>query len=155
MLVVHQDETVEKLLFRVAESLTDSIVLQQQLVSEMCHCMGRLREMFPSQSTAWYLQNCEEHARQHLRRAAGGNNGSANSTEPQPWLPRRHDAAYLRQLTNRLTPKQQQVLSLLLEDIGIREAGRRLGVSHVAILKHRRKIERAAQSLAPLPQELG
>ncbi len=50
-------------------------------------------------------------------------------------------------LIARLTGRQQQVWAVLAKGTGIREAGRQLSISHVAILKHRRKIARAATRL--------
>jgi DNA-binding NarL/FixJ family response regulator len=39
-----------------------------------------------------------------------------------------------------LPDRQRQVLALLLTGRGVRDIGRRLGISHVAVIKHREKI---------------
>lgn len=136
-----RDGTIEQFIFRIAESRTPVIQLQEDLVRDLCAHLLHLRAAFPDQPAEWYRRSCELRADQYLRQI------SAPPKTVNRWLPELKDETFVARLTPRLTPKQQQVLALLLEDIGIREAGRRLGVSHVAVIKHRRKIERAANRL--------
>jgi DNA-binding CsgD family transcriptional regulator len=141
MVEADRDGTIEQFIFRIAESRTPVIKLQEDLVRDLCAHLLHLRAAFPDQPAEWYRRSCELRADQYLRQS------TAPPKTVTRWLPELKDETFVARLTPRLTPKQQQVLALLLEDIGIREAGRRLGVSHVAVIKHRRKIERAANRL--------
>ena len=45
----------------------------------------------------------------------------------------------------RLSETQQQILFLLLKGCGVRETGREIGITHPAVIKHRKKIARIAR----------
>jgi hypothetical protein len=47
----------------------------------------------------------------------------------------------------RLSEMQQRILLLLLSDRGVRDVARQLGITHPAVIKHRRKIARVARGL--------
>ena len=50
---------------------------------------------------------------------------------------------------------QQQVLSLLMKGYGVRQAAREFGVTHPAVIKHRKKIVRIARELLPESEGIG
>ena len=55
------------------------------------------------------------------------------------------------EIVNRIVPRlsdmQQQILFLLMKGCGVRETGREVGITHPAVIKHRRKIARVAHEL--------
>ena len=54
-----------------------------------------------------------------------------------------------------LSDMQQQVLFLLMKGCGVREAGRELGITHPAVIKHRKKIARIARELLQESEGIG
>ena len=54
-------------------------------------------------------------------------------------------------IVNRILPQlsdmQQQILFLLMKGCGVRETGREVGITHPAVIKHRKKIARVAREL--------
>ena len=49
--------------------------------------------------------------------------------------------------TNGLTEKETEVLSLALDDFTVREIGSRLGISHVMVIKLKRKIQNKCETM--------
>ena len=48
----------------------------------------------------------------------------------------------------RLSDMQQEILFLLMKGCGVRETGREVGITHPAVIKHRKKIARIAREVA-------
>ena len=67
-----------------------------------------------------------------------------NSTDEQPGLIA-NDLVTL--ITPKLSDRQKEILALLLDGCGVREAGRKLGISHPAVIKHRKRIARIASEV--------
>ena len=57
------------------------------------------------------------------------------------------------EVVNRILPHlsdmQQEILFLLMKGCGVRETGREVGITHPAVIKHRRKIVRIATRSLP------
>jgi len=53
------------------------------------------------------------------------------------------------EIANRIIPRlsemQQQILFLLMKGCGVRQTGREIGITHPAVIKHRKKIARIAR----------
>lgn len=106
-------------------------------------------ESFQHSACRFHLQHVLAAGRSidSAKRAAGN---IANETTEEPFdapaeetdLAGLIDAAQLaRLISTRLTPRTAKVFSLLLDGYGITEVGRLLGISHVAALKHRKRIQ--------------
>jgi len=54
-----------------------------------------------------------------------------------------------------LSDMRQRVLFLLMKGCGVREAARELGITHPAVIKHRRKIARIARELLQESEGVG
>jgi hypothetical protein len=50
---------------------------------------------------------------------------------------------------------QQQILFLLMKGCGVRETGRAVGITHPAVIKHRKKIARIARELLQESEGIG
>jgi DNA-binding NarL/FixJ family response regulator len=55
----------------------------------------------------------------------------------------------------RLSETQQQILFLLLKGCGVRETAREIGITHPAVIKHRKKIARIASELLHESENVG
>jgi RNA polymerase sigma factor (sigma-70 family) len=163
----------------IASKLTGDAELQKDLIQEMFVHLVRVQSAEAGHTPSWYMKSCEFHARNHLKlgrsidsvkRASNGvrfddepfDDGPSpgNGSEDQPAGPIQIQGEMITQdivsqMLPRLSDRQQQVLSLLLKGCGVREAGRELGVSHVAIIKHRKKIARIAREFLGDPEPVG
>lgn len=115
-----------------------------------------------SSPDSYHTQSCRFHL-QHVLAAgrsidsakrAAGNIASETTEEPFDAPAEETDLAGLidatqlaRLISTRLTPRAAEVFSLLLDGYGITEVGRLLGISHVAVLKHRKQIQQAYETL--------
>ena len=54
-----------------------------------------------------------------------------------------------------LSEMRQRVLFLLMKGCGVRETGRQLGITHPAVIKHRKKIARIAHELLQESEGIG
>ena len=145
----------------IAGKLTADPDLQKDLMQEMFVHLVRIQTAEAGQTLSWYLKSCEFHARKYLKlgpsiepamRADDGEargNGAAHSPaaaaiEIQGELIT-HDIA--NRIVPRLSDMQQQILFLLMKGCGVRETGREVGITHPAVIKHRKKIARVAHEL--------
>jgi DNA-binding CsgD family transcriptional regulator len=157
-------------LHALAGTMTPDHALQAMLVADMATHLVLMRTALPEQDPDFYLRSCAAHARTRLRRTQATRvvemprvamnelpstsslpvrtaGESVDPAEPTRVLARVVSAGRTADLMPKLTARQQQVFTLLAVGTGIREAARQLGMSHVAVIKHRRKIARAAQGL--------
>jgi DNA-binding CsgD family transcriptional regulator len=166
---VSENEVIMRLR-QVATRLTADADLRQDLMQEMHLHLLKAQAIDPGKPFEWYLKGCEFRARNYLelgrsidsqKRSAravafgcsvGG--GHAEGQEEHLVDTNKADlrvelmtAEIVQLVANRLTPRQQQTLDLLMKGCGVRETARRLGVSHPAIIKHRRKIAQLAAAL--------
>jgi DNA-directed RNA polymerase specialized sigma24 family protein len=143
---------------QTAAQLTPSPAVQEDLVQEMVSHLVRLRSHTPGRSPDWYLRACTFHARLCLqqRRRVRPTPAMAFTVQrvpapanggPEPMAVFDEVVAFGLddRLGERLTPRQREVFDRLLAGRGLREIGRELGISHVAVIKLRNKIARTGQ----------
>jgi DNA-binding NarL/FixJ family response regulator len=153
----------------IAAKLTANAELQKDLMQEMFLHLAHVETVEAGQTLSWYLKGCEFHARNYLKsgrsvdslkrthnvvsfdRVLSNEDGHDNNgAEPQPLGPiqiqgEMLSADVVNQIVPRLTDMQQRVLFLLLKGYGVREAAREIGITHPAVIKHRKKIARIAR----------
>jgi hypothetical protein len=147
----------------IAGKLTADPDLQKSLMQEMFVHLVRIQTAEAGQPLSWYLKSCEFHARNFLK--AGGNGVPGEDVHAAVKGERVNGAAYVPmdavveiqgeritpEIVNRIVPRlsdmQQQILFLLMKGCGVRETGREVGITHPAVIKHRRKIARVAHEL--------
>jgi DNA-directed RNA polymerase specialized sigma24 family protein len=164
------ENVIVKQLQEIAGKLTADPDLQKDLMQEMFVHLVRIQTAGADQPLGWCLKSCEFHARNYLK--PGSNidlpmppfNGA-----PGDEIPHENDNRLINgvltfsplaapieiqgelitnDIVNLMLPllsdRQQQVLFLLMKGCGIRQAARELGVTHPAVIKHRKKIARIA-----------
>jgi RNA polymerase sigma factor (sigma-70 family) len=175
------ENPIVKQLHGIAARLTGDPNLQKDLMQEMFVHFVRVQTYEPGQTPGWYLKSCEFHARNYLklgrsidspRRARNGVSYDAaprgHDDEPRgggvPSSPLVSQIEIQGELiTNdilnlilpHLSDRQQQVLFLLMKGCGVREAARELGVTHPAVIKHRKRIARIARELLQESKGIG
>jgi RNA polymerase sigma factor (sigma-70 family) len=160
---MHPSATIEPAILRqlssVAAKLTADSELKKDLVQEMAIHWGRVQTELPGRTKSWYIKSCEFHARNHLKRGRSVDSRKRahnlvsfdlltdESTEigffsgaPTDNRPALIAEDLIELITPKLSDRQNKVLRLLLDGCGVREAGRRLGISHPAVIKHRNRI---------------
>jgi hypothetical protein len=166
----------ENLLMRglhgIASGLTNNPDEQKSLMREMLTHFVSVRALTPGQTLGWYFRSCEGHAREYLRleRSIVPHDEfcfvSNDRTRLHPHLTsplavpieiegQRITNDVLDLFMPLLSDTQQQVLGLLMHGCGVREAGRRLGITHPAVIKHRKKIGRVAREFLQQPAAVG
>jgi DNA-binding CsgD family transcriptional regulator len=167
------ENLIVKELQGIAAKLTSDPDVQKDLMHEMFLHLVHIRTADPDRTPSWYLKSCEFHARNFLKpgERAGSSNGERNGSSPDEVMPVDHERPgiesrstspvvgqieiqgeritgdVLNLILPLLTDMQQQVLFLLMKGCGVREAGRELGITHPAVIKHRKKIARIAHEL--------
>ena len=145
-------------LHEIAEKLTADPDLQKDLMQEMFVHLVRIQTAEVDQTLGWYLKSCEFHARNYLKPGRGidslkreppGHNGVPDAS---PALSIEIQGERItNEIANRILPQlsdmQQQILFLLMKGCGVRETGREVGITHPAVIKHRKKIARIAHKL--------
>jgi hypothetical protein len=171
------ENLIVKELQGIATKLTSDPDVQKDLMHEMFLHLVRIRTADPDRAMSWYLKSCEFHARNFLK--PGEHAGSANGAsfdEIMAGGPERHGmdprsssplvgqieiqgelitGDVLNLILPLLSDMQQQVLFLLMKGCGVREAGRELGITHPAVIKHRKKIARIAHELLQESEGIG
>ena len=175
------ENLIVKELQGIATKLTSDPDVQKDLMHEMFLHLVRVRTVDPDRALSWYLKICEFHARNYLKPGehAGSSNDERNGAsldEIMPVGPERHGVDtrsssplvgqieiqgelitgdVLNLILPLLSDMQQQVLFLLMKGCGVREAGRELGITHPAVIKHRKKIARIAHELLQESEGIG
>lgn len=161
------ENVIVKQLQGIASELAGNLDLQKDLMQEMFLHLVRIQTAAPGQTASWYLRNCELHARNYLLKHGCGIVSSGPAEEaphddkrcangalaPCPSIgpieiqgePITNDIANL--ILPLLSGRQRQVLFLLMKGCGVRQTARELGVTHPAVIKHRKKIARVAHEL--------
>ena len=158
------ENQIVRQLHGIAGKLTADPDLQKSLMQEMFVHLVRIQTAEAGQPLSWYLKSCEFHARNFLK--LGGNsapgedvpatvngesrvNGAARL--PMDVVIEIQGERITPEIVNRIVPRlsdmQQQILFLLMKGCGVRETGREVGITHPAVIKHRRKIARVAHDL--------
>jgi DNA-directed RNA polymerase specialized sigma24 family protein len=166
---VTADNRVLHQLRGVAAKLTSDLELRKDLMQEMFLQLLRVQNEQPGRTLSWYIKNCEFHARNYLRlgRSVDSHKRAKNCVplgrlqhEDRSQLASSVEAIdpvdaegemITRDLVDRILPRltetQQQTLFFLMRGFGVRETARELGVTHPAVIKHRKKIARIASEL--------
>ncbi|HUJ10384.1 MAG TPA: sigma-70 family RNA polymerase sigma factor [Verrucomicrobiae bacterium] len=156
----------------IASKLTNDAELQKDLMQEMFVHLVQVETSESGQTLSWYLKSCEFHARNYLKlgrsidslkRArngvpynevpsedADGTGNGAQRTAPPNQIEIQGEIItndIVNVIIPRLSETQQQILFLLLKGCGVRETAREIGITHPAVIKHRKKIARIAREL--------
>jgi RNA polymerase sigma factor (sigma-70 family) len=169
---VSENQVFEKRLRDAASRLTTDAEMQKDLMQEMLVHLFQVQKEQPGKTLQWYVKSCEFHARNYLRlgrsidsykRARGGvqiadaPNGDHDEFCHEQFFHRvdpvdlnaSHKELFrddiLALITPRLSERQRVIMQLLMQGSGVREIGRQLGITHPAVIKHRRKIARIAK----------
>jgi hypothetical protein len=152
--------------------LTGDPDVQKNLMHEMFLHLVRMRTANPDQALNWCLKSCEFHARNHLKldgRSAplpevmpAGPERDGIDTRPSSPLVGQIEIQgelitgdVLNLILPLLSEMQQRVLFFLMKGCGVRETGRQLGITHPAVIKHRKKIARIAHELLQESEGIG
>jgi DNA-directed RNA polymerase specialized sigma24 family protein len=175
------ENRIVKQLHEIASKLTDNLERQNDLMQEMFVHLVRVQTAEPGQALSWYLKSCEFHGRNCLKHgggietrrpaghdrpggevpadgSAGQGNGTRFSSEPVGPIEIQGEVI-TRDVLNLMLPllsdMRQRVLFLLMRGCGVREAARELGITHPAVIKHRKKIARIARELLQESEGVG
>jgi RNA polymerase sigma factor (sigma-70 family) len=159
-------DSVQRRLRSVAAKLTTDAELQKDLLQEMAIHLNSVQNKLPGRTLSWYIKSCEFRARNHLKRGRSVDSRKrANKMVPLDLRTEEtvevgffsSDSSDTRHLliaqdlleliTPKLSERQKEVLTLLMDGCGVREAGRKLGISHPAVIKHRTRIARIAREV--------
>jgi len=175
------ENPIVKQLHGIAARLTSHPDVQKDLMQEMFVHFIHVQTAEPGQTLSWYLKSCEFHARNFLRQGCSIDSPKrARNGVSYDEAPRGHDDEHrgegmlisqpvsqieiqgelitndiLNLILPHLSDRQQQVLFLLMKGCGVREAGRELGITHPAVIKHRKKIARIARELLQESEGVG
>ncbi len=138
---------------------TSNGALQDDLVQEALVHLWRTERRRPGQTRSWYLQSCRFHVqhclasgrsvdsvkrwvgRLEVEAVEGGQEMEVPAAGPECCVVNQVGARDLvAMLTARLGASEGAVLAWLMEGLSTREIGRRLGISHTMVVKHRRRI---------------
>ncbi len=141
------------------EKITPNPALREDLLQEASIHFWLTEARRPGQTKSWYLQSCKFHLQHYL--ASGRSVDSFKrrrgqlelASEAEEWrvFPEQADSGdsvltvvctreLISLLSRRLLPLEKAVLECLADGLGPREIGRRLGISHTMVLRHRGKI---------------
>ena len=150
----------------VAAKLTGNAELQKDLLQEMFIHLVRVEVELPGHTSSWYIKSCEFHARNYLKHGrsvdslkraknliplgqpSDDNEGHVfcffEAVDPLDALGEVMTNDIVDLVVPHLNETQREILHLLMKGLGVREIARELGVTHPAVIKHRRKIARIA-----------
>jgi DNA-directed RNA polymerase specialized sigma24 family protein len=162
----YQNERLKELLptfFGIAAKLSDCVATQEDLVQEMLLEYVSLKASHPNQTESWYILGCKHEARNASRKGVSVDNGAPYHRRDIrfEWLDETGENSetliqiaakncnpaqsasvldIVDRLSERLTPRQNELLALLLGEHGPRSAALILGTSHANTVKLRQKI---------------
>lgn len=134
--------------------------------------LWQIEEERPQQTRSWYLQSCHFHLRHYMASGRSIDSWKRRESLTSFATPETEEeergfsvpattsgdgisdisaGEILRLLGQRLTAPQRRVLDFLADGLSSREIGAKLGVSHKAIIKHRRRIASTALQLGISP----
>ena len=153
------EPSVKESLLRMAERFTLNFAFRQDLLQEALIHLWLTETRRPGQTKSWYLQSSKFHLQHYLasgrsvdsrKRWRGYSHFEHNSEEAEefPELVDPGDSVLsqviardiISLLSPHLSPIENAVLDGLADGLGLREIGRRLGISHTMVVRHRSKI---------------
>jgi RNA polymerase sigma factor (sigma-70 family) len=165
---VTEEKRVVRQLRGVAAKLTCDAELQKDLLQEMFVHLIRVEEELPGHTPSWYIKSCEFRARNYLKHGRSvdslkrsrnlvsfthnpGNDGDralyfVDAVDPLDLVGEVMLRDIVQVILPHLNDTQQEILFLLMKGMGVREIAREIGMTHPAVIKHRRKIARVADS---------
>jgi RNA polymerase sigma factor (sigma-70 family) len=162
--------SIKDSLVRMVRKLTGNGALRDDLLQEALVHLWLTEVSRPGQTRSWYLQSCKYHLLHYL--AAGRSVDSAKRRASQTqfvddpedreeMLDHRDtdDSVFTnvsaRDLISQLSPQlnrhEKAVLDCFVEGFGLREIGRKLGISHTMVIRHRRRIASLLKRLEAQP----
>lgn len=143
------ENKIVKQLQAVAGKLTGDRQLQRKLLPAMLTHLVETRTRNPSRPMEWCLKSCEIYASNCLKSKPSyqppvASERSTGSVDSLGWLA---GSEVIDRLTPHLSDAQQRTLFLLMKGYGVRDVARDLGLTEVAVLRHRQRIERVARQL--------
>jgi len=167
-LFVTGESRVVRQLRGVAAKLSGDVELQKDLLQEMFIHLVHVEAELPGHTPSWYIKSCEFHARNYLKHGrsvdslkrarnlvplgqtyedgAGEVFCVVDAVDPLDAFAEIMTNDIIRLAVPHLSDTQQEILFLLLKGMGVREIARELGITHPAVIKHRRKIARLMSS---------
>jgi len=175
------ENPIVKQLQGIAARLTDDPQQQKNLMQEMFVHLVRVQTAEPGHALSWYLNSCEFHVRNHFKPGHGVEAsrrdgysmphgevatdrvvvpGNGTRFVPEPVGPIEIQGELItNDVLNLILPllsdMRQRVLFLLMKGCGVREAARELGITHPAVIKHRKKIARIAREMLQESEGVG
>ena len=161
--MLFEEPSTKEHLSRIVQRVGRNPSWHDDLMQEAMIHLWCLESREPGHTLSWYLQSCLFHLKNHL--SAGRSVDSVKrqhqsdslSTDAEGGLfevvgeDSIHSEVIGREivvmLKESLTPLDQAILTHLAEGFGYREIARKLGISHPAVIKHRRGIAAVAVQL--------
>ena len=159
-------------LWRIVRQICGDPAAHDDLMQEALLHLWQREIQTPAQTQSWYLQSCRFHLLSYLNRGRSVDSvkrrhdqclpdeelelahsllaGKANGESP---LDSVCVLDIVELLSKRLSAREQDVLTHLIEGSGPREIARKLSISHQSVSKHRRKLAALAikMGIFPLP----
>jgi DNA-directed RNA polymerase specialized sigma24 family protein len=164
-----QPRTLE-LLCRIVAQVNSDVAWRDDLLQEGLLHLWRLEQERPRQRLSWYLKSCQFRLRNYMALGRSVDSWKRRHTlvslcaQDEDELEASSLAGceatlisevsageIIRLLCQRLTAKQRAVLVYLADGLSSREIAPKLGISHKAVIKHRRKIASAALAAGITP----
>ena len=165
--MIFEEPEIRLVIDRIIERVNRHPSWNDDLMQEALVHLWRVEQARPHQRPSWYLQSCQFHLLHYMqsgrsvdswKRRAALVSSSLGDEDQEPGQPVADHSAtsatsavhaheILELLDGELTASQKKVLNFLAEGLSCREIGSRLGVSHNAVIKQRRRIARAAVAL--------
>src|ERR1044071_2197103 len=153
------DPSVKEFLLRMTGSITHDFAFRQDLLQEASIHLWLTETRRPGQTKSWYVQSSKFHLQHYLssgrsvdsrKRWRGYSHVEHNCEEAEEFpdlvepggsvLSQVIARDIISLLSPHLSPCENAVLDGLADGLGVREIGRRLGISHTMVVRHRFKI---------------
>ena len=165
--------SVRNLVARMVQRITSHLALRDDLMQEALIHLWLTESRRPGQTLSWYLQGCRYHLLHYLslgrsldsakRRFNQWPDAGEEDSDQEPFEGESSGDTVLTVVIARdiiallvphLTLVQRTVLYCFADGLGPRDIGRRLGISHTMVIKHRSKIASILERLeSSLPVE--
>ena len=153
------ESSAREALVRIVRRMTANFSLREDLLQEAMVHLWLTEVRRPGQTKSWYLQSCRFHLLHYLGAGRSVDSGKRRGRDVElsfdgeddelsldipdssnsvvAWVSARD---IISLLTPQLIPTERAVLECFADGLGPREIGRKLGMSHTMVIKHRRKI---------------